>query len=49
MRRLINFLRRIDAYEYAGACALLLAIVMGYVTTQHFDDEARLVEIASRR
>jgi len=48
MRRLINFLRRIDAYGYVGIYCLLAAIVMGYVTTQHFDDEARLVEIAQK-
>ena len=49
MRRLITLLRRIDWLAVCGYTAGLTAVVMLYAVTQHFDNQALLIEIASRQ
>lgn len=49
MRRLINFLRRIDMHQWVAIYAVICAIVGVYGSVQQMDEEERLVEIASRQ
>lgn len=48
MRRLINFLRRIDIHQWVAVYAVICAIVGVYGSVQQMDEEARLVEIAQK-
>lgn len=48
MRRLIELLRQIDWSYVCGATAALAGVVMLYATTQHFDNQALLMAVASK-